>query len=222
MTPDSLPRLWAITPPEGAIDPAIVDAWAPWHRAIGLWLRTPDASPATTWARTGAIANAAIAAGCPVVLGCAASDIAEAAAFVHAHRLAGLVLRGDPSRASLLATRALLPADAWLARSIHGPVGDHEHCTFSVLGPIFAPHTAKPWPVEPFGIDALPRVAAEPSARIVAVGGIDASTASPCIAAGAWGLAGIRSFFGPPARVAEDVAALGRLLPTATRGPQHP
>jgi hypothetical protein len=214
------PRLWAITPPEGDLDPAVVLAWRPWTLAV--WLRWPGASPDATWARTADLATVAMAEGHAVVLGCAADDLEAAAARVARHRLAGIVLRGDPSRQALERARERLGPEAWIGRSIHGPAPDHDRCTVSVLGPVFAPHTAKPWATTALGTDALARVAAVPHARIVAVGGIDATTAAACVAAGAWGLAGIRSFFGPAARVAQDVAALGRAWSTATRGPQHP
>jgi thiamine monophosphate synthase len=207
------PRLWAVTPPAGEPALACVDAW-PAGAELGLWLRTPGASPRATALRCAAIVERAHAVGVPIVVGCDAVAIIEAAACVRELGLAGVVLRGDPSRAALERARAALGDRAWIGRSTHAIADDHALVDWTVLGPIFAPHTAKPQGATPLGTDVLARA----GARVVAIGGIDRHTAAACVAAGAWGLAGIRSFFGPPDEVAEDVAVLHALLQPAKHG----
>lgn len=216
------PRLWAITPPVGTPEVDAVDAWSPALGDVGLWLRTPGDAPDAVIERCAAVLARARTRGVPVVLGAAAADLEAAADAVARHALAGVVLRGDPDATALRDARARLGPDAWIGRSIHGPAVDHDVCAFSVLAPIFAPHTAKPSPSVALGLAALTRVAAAPGARVVALGGIDAESAVACVAAGAWGLAGIRSFFGDVRRIAEDVAALRGALPTAKHGPTSP
>ncbi|HWB76428.1 MAG TPA: thiamine phosphate synthase [Nannocystaceae bacterium] len=216
--------LFAITPPSGAVDPDCIDRW---HEAgargrIALWLREPGAQP---WQLIGARLRAIIARarvhGVPILLGIDASAIDEAARLVIDERFAGVVLRGDPDRAALLRARDRLRSAAWLGRSVHDPdAADHDLCDFSVLGPIFAPHTGKPFASTPLGLDALGRAPAD--AFVVALGGIDGTRASACLAAGARGLAGIRSFFGPAQAVAQDVAAFCTALQTATHAQATP
>lgn len=216
------PRLWAITPPVGIPDAAVVDAWSPEHGDIGLWIRTPGATPGAVVERCTAVLERARTRGVPVVLGVAAVDLEAAAVEVERLGLAGVVLRGDPDPSTLRRARTRLGAVAWVGRSIHGATAEHDACTFSVLAPIFAPHTAKPVATVPLGLDVLAQMARVPGARILALGGIDADNAAACLAAGAWGLAGIRSFFGDARRIAEDVAALRGALPTAKHGPTSP
>lgn len=216
------PRLWAITPPSGIPEVDAVDAWSPELGDVGLWLRTPGDAPDAVLERCAAVLARARTRGVPTVLGVAAAELEAGAAVVARHGLAGVVLRGDPDAAALARARLRLGPAAWIGRSIHGPAADHDACAFSVLAPIFAPHTAKPVPSTALGLAALTRIAAAPGARIVALGGVDADSAAPCIAAGAWGLAGIRSFFGDIRRIAEDVAALRGALPTAKHGPTSP
>lgn len=205
------PRLWAVTPPDGAPAAACVDAWG--TDEIGLWLRTPGAAPAAILERCAAVVAKARARGVPIMIGCDASAVARW------DGIAGVVLRGDPSRAALQHARNVLGPTAWIGRSTHAASADHDLCTWTVLGPVFAPHTPKPQPSVPLGTATLARVAADPAARIVAIGGVDVHTAPACLAAGAWGLAGIRSFFGEPNQVAQDVAVLRAQLQTAKHGP---
>lgn len=216
--------LVAITPPSGAVEPDAIDRW---HEAgargrVALWLREPGARPGQlVGGRLHAIIERARAHRVPILLGIDAGAIDEAARMVIDERLAGVVLRGDPDREALVRARDRLRSAAWLGRSVHDPdAGDHELCDFSVLGPIFVPHTGKPFTTTPLGVDALGRPPAD--AFVVAVGGIDASTAAACLAAGARGLAGIRSFFGPPQTVAQDVAAFCTALQTATHAQAPP
>lgn len=216
--------LLAITPPTGAVEPDAIDRW---HEAgargrIALWLREPGAQP---WQLVGgrlhAIIERARTYRVPTLLGVDASAIDEAARLVIDERFAGVILRGDPDRTALLRARDRLRSAAWLGRSVHDPdAGDHDLCDFSVLGPIFAPHTGKGFTTTPLGLAALGHVPAD--AFVFALGGIDASCAAACLAAGAHGLAGIRSFFGPPQTVAQDVAAFCTALQTATHAQAPP
>jgi thiamine monophosphate synthase len=216
------PRLWAITPPVGVPEADAIEAWSPEHGDVGLWLRTPGAGPEAVVERCAAVLERARTRGVPIVLGAAAAELAAAASTVARLGLAGVVLRGDPEASTLREARARLGARSWIGRSIHGAAAHRDACTFSVLAPIFAPHTPKPTVPLALGLDVLAQVARAPGARIVALGGIDADNAAACLAAGAWGLAGIRSFFGDARRIAEDVAALRGALPTAKHGPTSP
>lgn len=212
------PRLWAVTPPIGAPSPSVIDAWCEGGTDVGLWLRTPGATASATVARFESLLARARGRGLAVVVGTGVADLDDAVAVVRDQGLAGVVLRGDPDAAALGAARARLGTPPWVARSIHGPADDHGLCTFSVLGPIHAPHTPKPSPSPALGTAMLAQCAAAEGARIVAIGGVDAGTALACVRAGAWGLAGIRSFFGAPARIVEDVAGLRAALQSAKHG----
>jgi thiamine monophosphate synthase len=129
--------------------------------------------------------------------------------------LRGVQLRGDPSVAAIEATRRVLGAERVLGRSCHGspaPLG--EQVEYSVLAPIFAPRTGTPAlgaGKQAVGLGPLRAFAAvEP--HVLALGGITAARAPACVRAGAFGLAAIRSFFGPPRQVADDVERLVRAL----------
>jgi thiamine-phosphate pyrophosphorylase len=179
-----------------------------------VWLRTPGARPGAIVERCAALGRRARAVGLPIVIGCDAAGILEATSC----GVAGVVLRGDPDRAVLERARATLGDRAWLARSTHAIADDHALVDWTVLGPIFVPHTAKPHGAVPLGPEVLAQATRPAGARVVAIGGIDRHGAAACVAAGAWGLAGIRSFFGPPDEVVEDVAVLQALLQPAEHG----
>ncbi|MBK6916940.1 MAG: thiamine phosphate synthase [Deltaproteobacteria bacterium] len=208
-------RLLAITPPEGAADPARIDAWFA-HGArdrIAIWLRVPGAAPAQVMNAHAALVHAARGRGVPLLLGCASVDLERAASLVAAYAMAGVVLRGDPDRDALAEARARLGPSAWVLRSCHdADAAGHPHCDATVLGPVFAPRTPKPGAATPLGPGALARMARAPGARVFALGGIDGGNALACITAGAHGLAGIAAFFGAPAQVAADVGAMVRAL----------
>ncbi len=218
------PRLWAITPPSGTPSAAKFDVWraAADGEPVGLWLRTPGAAPGEVLARCTELVAAARRAGIPTVIGAAIEELDAAAIAIARHGLRGVVLRADPDAVALRHARAKLGPLAWIGRSTHGSSGDHDACTFTVLAPVHTPHTSKPVATHPLGLAGLAAAAAAPGARIVALGGVDRRTAAGCVAAGAWGLAGIRSFFGPDDEVAEDVATLRWALRTATHGPTIP
>ena len=105
------------------------------------------------------------------------------------------------------------PSTRLLGRSCHGiPQPGHTSVDYTLVAPIFAPTTGQPGRPAgskvPAGLVALRAWTREPGARVFALGGVGPATAAACLAAGADGLAGIGVFFGEPARVAQDVAAL--------------
>jgi thiamine monophosphate synthase len=218
----SPPRLLAITPPTGAVDPGKLELWlaAGAGEQVALWLREPGGRPSQLLgARLRPLVERARAHGIAVLLGIDSKALEEAAVVLEAEALQGLVLRGDPAREQLLRARERIGVGPLLGRSCHDAgADDHDACDVTVLGPVFAPRTAKTFPIHPIGPEALTRASASPDAFVIALGGLDARRAKACLAAGARGLAGIRSFFGDPQRVAEDVAAFCRALRRAKHG----
>lgn len=213
-------RLLAITPPEGAVDPELVRAWDA-ARTVGLavLLREPG-TPAEALVRDdhrlGALRRACTRAGVPWLLSVeptAAMELPDAVLEVPG--IAGIQLRGDPSAAQLEAARRRLPDGLLLGRSCHGaPAAMGERVDYSVLAPIFPPHTASPAGgpgKQAVGLGPL-RAFAAIERHVLALGGITPARARRCIEAGALGVAGIAGFFGPRARVADDVARLARAV----------
>jgi thiamine-phosphate pyrophosphorylase len=213
-------RLLAITPPEGPVDPAIVQAW---HGAaavgVAVLLREPGCDPAALVSdehRLAPLRHACTRAGVPWLLSVDPARLhALTPEVLSVPGLAGVQLRGDPDAAAVDAARRRLGPGLVIGRSCHGtpaPMGDR--VDYSVLAPIFAPRTASPRPgpgKQAVGLEPLRAFAAvEP--RVFALGGITPATARACIEAGAYGLAAIRSFFGPRHEVADDVARLARAL----------
>lgn len=220
--------LLAITPPEGAVDPTLVACWlaagaeparpAPARPAPGLavLLREPGAAPADLLDRAGRLGpfvRACRDAGLPLLV---AVDRAFADLALELP-VAGLHLRGDPAPADLARLRAR--ARGLLGRACHGaPQPGHALVDYTLLAPIFPPTTAQPGaPLgskRPIGLAGLRAWTADPGARIVALGGIDADTGRACLDAGAGALAGIGAFFGPPEQVEHSASALCELLRT--------
>jgi thiamine-phosphate pyrophosphorylase len=151
----------------------------------------------------------------PVLLSCDPDRLPEAAEVTRAHGLAGVQVRGDPDAQALGRARRLFP-DAIVGRSCHGlPAGNAAPVDYSCFAPVFAPRTPTPDRLkEPAGLEILRRWTADPQAWIVALGGIDPSRGRACLEAGARGLAGISLFFGAREQLAQDVAALVRVLRT--------
>ncbi|MEZ4384339.1 MAG: thiamine phosphate synthase [Nannocystaceae bacterium] len=213
-------RLLAITPPQGSVDAALVDTWGPARRVgLGLLLREPAAPlvellSAIDRGRLRAVHRRAVSLGIPLLASLDAGEIERALPQLRALDLAGVQLRGDPSPEALAQARAALPTAALLGRSCHGlpsaaSAAGHELVDYTCLAPIFAPSTAQPGVHKrAIGLDPLRRWADPPSATILALGGVGPQTADACLDAGAAGLAGIGLFFGDPARVGEDVAAV--------------
>ena len=214
--------LLAITPPAGPVDAGLVDRWlaaGAGPEALVVLLREPGASLAHLLDRTGRLG--------PLIDRCRAVGLrllvsVDPAALAGAPHLsagtAGLHVRGDPAPALLAALRPRVPG--LLGRSCHGaPQPGHGDVDYTLLAPIFAPTTAQPGVEKrPIGLAGLRAWTADPAARIVALGGIDRTTAGACLDAGAAAVAGIGVFFGPPGRVEQDVAAL---CARTRAGPAH-
>jgi thiamine monophosphate synthase len=226
-------RLLAITPPTGAVPPNIVARWlAAGAREVGLavLLREPGRDPRELLAADGrlaAVRRRCRDAGIPLLLNL--DPAAVATVDLAAAGLAGLHLRGDPDLAALTRGRDHLRtesepvlSDRLLGRSCHGrPQPGHALVDYTLFAPVFPPTTAQPGaPVGsklPAGLAALTAWTREPGAVVFALGGIGPATAAACLAAGAHGLAGIGVFFGEPAQVEQDVAALRDLVAARDR-----
>ena len=208
----------------------MVEAWRG-ADAVGLavLLREPGCEPAELVSdahRLAPLRRACTRAGIPWILSVDPDRLAGLDEHVlGVPGLAGAQLRGDPSYEAVEeARRRLGPARA-LGRSCHGapqPMGDR--VSYSVLAPIFTPRTASPG-VGPgkqaVGLAPLRAFAAvEP--RVCARGGLGPEQAPACGLAGAFGLAAIRCFFGPPDEVADDVARLVRALTEPPRDAAPP
>jgi thiamine-phosphate pyrophosphorylase len=201
----------AITPPTGAVATALVDVWLDAGVEAGdvaVLLRSPGLAPDATLARTAALAERSRAAGYPLWLSVDTMVPPTPDLVAHAG-LSGVVVRGDPDAAALDAMQCSCPGLA-VSRSAHGeprPVAPPPH--FSTYAPVFAPRTSQPGRDKvAVGIDALARFCAGVPEPVFALGGISAENAESVMAAGAWGLASIRAFFGPPRTVVHDVEAL--------------
>jgi len=212
-------RLLAITPPAGPVDAGLVGAWSA-GRAVGLavLLREPGTSPAGLVAaghRFAGLRRACAEAGVPCVLSVGPEGLEALGEALAVPGVVGVQLRGDPGVQRLEAARRVLGAARVLGRSCHGqPAGMGAWVDYSVLAPIFAPRTASPTPgpgKRAVGLGPL-RGLAQREARVFALGGVTPERARACLEAGAWGLAAIRTFFGAPAVVADNVAHLAHAV----------
>lgn len=205
-------RLLAITPPTGPVPGDMPDRWLAGDAAVGLavLLRDPALTPAGLLAseRLAPLRRRCRELAIPVLL----SLDPDAPLPPLPPDIAGLHLRRDPSLARL----AAVPKDSLiLGRSCHGaPQPGHELVDYTLFAPVFPPLTSsKP----AAGLPALAAWTRSPGATIVALGGVTPATAPACLAAGAHGLAGIGVFFGEPAQVEQDVAALRDLVAAHAR-----
>ncbi|MCH9685536.1 MAG: thiamine phosphate synthase [Deltaproteobacteria bacterium] len=204
-------RLLAITPPTGAIDPATVAAWSG-AKSVGLavLLRDPGTAIAELVApahRFAPLRRACADAGIPCLLSVPPQVDASIGAVASTPGIVGCQLRGDPTAAQLDTARAHLPAGHCVGRSCHGtPPALGPRVDYSVLAPIFAPHTTSAGPAKvAVGLEPLVALCAR-QPFVFALGGLTAARGEACLGAGAWGLAGIRSFFGVPGQVTDNVA----------------
>jgi thiamine-phosphate pyrophosphorylase len=100
------------------------------------------------------------------------------------------------------AARVLLGPDRLVGRSVHSLAAAAraaaEGADFVLFGPVFATSTH---PAAPgLGLGALSEVARAVAIPVLAIGGVDASRAADCLAAGARGYAAIRLFQDEPLR----------------------
>ncbi|MCB9713551.1 MAG: thiamine phosphate synthase [Myxococcales bacterium] len=218
-------RLLAITPPVGAIEPGVVEAWAG-ANAVGLavLLREPGTGPRALVDprhRLAALRRACVEVGVPCLLSVDLAHLVELPAALGVPGVVGVQLRGDPDQAALEAARRVLGPGPRLGRSCHGvPPAVGERASYSVFGPVFAPRTASPTPGPgklAVGVAALAAFAAR-ERHVFALGGVTPRSAAACVRAGAFGLASIRSFFGPRGEVTDNVA---RLLESLTEPADH-
>jgi thiamine-phosphate pyrophosphorylase len=112
--------------------------------------------------------------------------------------------RGDPGR-----QRAAGLILGLSASSVEEAVaGERQRATYIGAGPVWATPT-KPDADDPIGIEGLAAICAAVELPVVAIGGIDASNARDCVAAGAAGVAVVRASRDARAvRAAIDAAAL--------------
>lgn len=210
------PRLLAITPPSGPIDPDLVDAWLAADAArldLAVLLREPGLSLAELLAseRLIPLRRRLADRGVPALASIDARDLDEALLASADPPIAGVQLRGDPSPTTLAHVRARVPG--LLGRSCHGePQPGDDQVDFTVLAPIFAPHTRTPGiEKSPIGVAGLRRWTTTPR-HLLALGGITPTNAAQVLAAGASGIAGISLVFGRPSDAADNVAALVRVF----------
>ena len=115
--------------------------------------------------------------------------------------------------------RALLGPDRLIGMSTHSPREVEEAAAdgadFAVLGPIYDTPSKRAFG-SPIGIEALRRASAADALPLIAIGGIDETSAGECIRSGAAGIAVIRAILG----AADPGAAARRLLsaPDTHRG----
>ncbi len=208
------PRLLAITPPEGRVDPRIVERWeeaGALRIGLAVLLRRPG-DPTRTLDDPGLadLRRACTLRAIPLLLSCAAEAFASMA-DARLEGLAGIQLRGDPDDATLERARRRLGGRT-LGCSAHGVPGAPDRCAaadYVCFAPVYPPRTATPGVEKsPAGVGALRAWTAGGRRHVVALGGIAADNARACVEAGARGLAGIECFFGRPAAVTEDVRSM--------------
>jgi thiamine monophosphate synthase len=144
-----------------------------------------------------------------VLLAADQGDIDDAVRALNTCGLQGLQLRGDPGLNMLSFARERL-GDAILGRSCHGePQPGHDLVDYTCFAPVFKPRTPGHGVAKAAaGVEVLASWTADEEARVFALGGIGPKEAGACVDAGAFGLAGISTFFGQHAKVAQDVAKL--------------
>jgi thiamine-phosphate pyrophosphorylase len=114
--------------------------------------------------------------------------------------------RGDPGKERAAPAGLILGLSA---SSVEEAIADERQgATYVGAGPVWATPT-KPDADDPIGIEGLAAICAAVELPVVAIGGIDASNAGDCVAAGAAGVAVVRASRDARAvRVAIDAAAL--------------
>jgi len=152
-----------------------------------------------------------VAAGRPIAALCKKAHIAflvnddvEAALALNAD---GVHLgRGDEGKELALAAGLLLGISA--ASIYEAIAAEEQRATYIGAGPIWETPT-KPDAGSPIGLDGLAAICEAVKAPVIAIGGIDASNARDCIAAGAKGVAVVRA--------SKDARAVRAVVDAATR-----
>lgn len=207
------PRLLAITPPEGFVEPTVVEASVQTGVPVSILLRTPAADPTTVLARGGrldALRVRATEAGLDVLLACDAHQLDASIEVARDAGLRGVQLRGDPDVEQLLRARTAWP-EAIVGASVHGdPPPRPSPADYVVLAPVFAPNTPAAFPKPAAGLQALARWRGH--GHVLALGGVTVDNAAACFSQGARGLAGISTFLGTVQEVADTLEALASAL----------
>lgn len=156
-----------------------------------------------------------------------AADLAEQARALRAltrERGALLLLHGEEELAAAVGADGLHLADGVATASWPGLVGGSRHAgaalgdddtrglAYVTLAPIFRPSSKPEDTRPPLGLAGLERHARGSSVPVVALGGVDASRARPCLEAGAAAVAvlgGVMAAPAPGREVAGLLAALG-------------
>lgn len=99
---------------------------------------------------------------------------------------------GQGDRGLERAVAAGIPVGVSVTKRREAAVAEYAGATYLGAGPIW-PTPSKPDAEPPIGLDGLRDVCLSTSLPVVAIGGIDASNAAECIAAGAAGVAVIRA-----------------------------
>lgn len=217
-----IPRLLAITPPQGPVATTCLEAAADLGIALSVLLREPGENPEAMLrpdARVGPLLRVARAANIPVLASCTATDAVGFATTARDAGLCGLQLRGDPSDDELLRARAAWPQGI-LGASVHGDPRTVA-ADYVVLAPVFAPGTPAGFAKEAVGVEPLHHWSTR-HPRVFALGGITPETAGACTAAGAYGVAGISTFLGSADAVADTLRALATVLTSAPDVPPRP
>lgn len=217
-----IPPLLAITPPRGPVAATCVEVAAALGVELSVLLRDPSADPTAMLApahRMSGLLRAARANNVPVLGSCAAQDVTRFAGPARDAGLCGMQLRGDPSEAELLRARAAWP-QAVLGASVHGDARSAA-ADYVVFAPVFPPRTAAAFAKRSVGVSPLAAWSAH-HPRVFALGGVTPQTAGACVAAGAYGLAGISTFLGSADTVADTLRALASALTSAPDVPPRP
>lgn len=208
-------RLLAITPPEGVVDGSLASTWleAGAHElGMAVLLREPHRSLQSILGPQSRLENlyrACQALAIPMLLSCNPDEISQGFKLCSDFGLAGLQLRGDPSPAMLQRARHFCSNCYFIGRSCHGTSqGGDAFVDYTCFAPVFAPLTIDPQKQKlAVGVGPLALWCQQSRTPVFALGGVDIATAAACFQAGAFGLAGIRSFFGDHEQISENVAA---------------
>lgn len=189
-------RLYLITPAEGDPLPALEAALAVLPRgAAGVQLRQPGLAAKDLLARCRALRSVCARFGATLLVNDRA-DVALAAGADGVHLPARGLSVADARKLGLALVGVSAHAPEEVARAAR------EGADFAVFAPVYdAPGKSAR------GLDALREACGAGPIPVLALGGIDAANAAPCLAAGAAGVACIRAVLG----AADPAASAARL-----------